>query len=207
MLLTTIIDFSNNDFTGKVSGRVQSVLLTMGGDRAFIGNKEFCDDETSKTIIFRDKNLLGKTRRIKDWYQRYKIALGDAKGIAYLHHDGSPPIIHRDIKTSDILLDEDYEPKIADFGIAKLAECPLRGVIVAHLLALMAILFLFWCCTTKAHRQGIWRRGIHCLLGLTHVNDRENVLKVLGEEMASDSVQEDMIKVLKIADLCTTKLV
>ena len=45
-----------------------------------------------------------------------------------------------------------------------------------------------------AHRQGIWRRGIHCLLGLTHVNDRENVLKVLGEEMASDSVQEDMIK-------------
>ncbi|KAJ6975491.1 hypothetical protein NC653_031362 [Populus alba x Populus x berolinensis] len=57
-----------------------------------------------------------------------------------------------------------------------------------------------------AHRQGIWRRGIHCLLGLTHVNDRENVLKVLGEEMASDSVQEDMIKVLKIADLCTTKL-
>lgn len=49
------------------------------------------------------------------------------KGIAYLHHDGSPPIIRRDIKTSDILLDEDYEPKIADFGIAKLAEMSLKG--------------------------------------------------------------------------------
>ncbi|KAJ6877792.1 hypothetical protein NC651_030519, partial [Populus alba x Populus x berolinensis] len=48
-------------------GRVQSVLLTMGGDRAFIGTKEFCDDETSKTIIFRDKSLLGKTRRQFDW--------------------------------------------------------------------------------------------------------------------------------------------
>lgn len=57
-----------------------------------------------------------------DWYQRYKIALGTAKGIAYLHHDCSPPIIHRDIKSSNILLDEDYEPKIADFGVAKFAD-------------------------------------------------------------------------------------
>jgi hypothetical protein len=39
----------------------------MGGDRAFIGNKEFCDDETSKTIIFKDKSLLGKTRSRKVW--------------------------------------------------------------------------------------------------------------------------------------------
>jgi len=48
-----------------LSGRVQSVLLTTGGDRAFIGNKEFCDVETSKTITFRDKSLIGKTRSRK----------------------------------------------------------------------------------------------------------------------------------------------
>jgi len=81
-------------------------------------------------------------RRIKDWYQRYKIALGDAKGIAYLHDDGSPPIIHRDIKSSDILLDEDMNQKLLTLGLRNLQKCPLRGVIVAHLLALMAILFL-----------------------------------------------------------------
>ncbi|KAJ3707759.1 hypothetical protein LUZ61_011464 [Rhynchospora tenuis] len=54
-----------------------------------------------------------------DWEKRYKIALGAAKGIMYLHHDCEPPIIHRDIKSSNILLDENYEAKLADFGIAK----------------------------------------------------------------------------------------
>ncbi|CAL9775897.1 unnamed protein product [Musa acuminata subsp. burmannicoides] len=53
-----------------------------------------------------------------DWNERYKIAVGAAKAIMYLHHDCNPEIIHRDIKSANILLDEEYEAKIADFGIA-----------------------------------------------------------------------------------------
>ncbi|EES01852.1 hypothetical protein BDA96_03G405600 [Sorghum bicolor] len=57
-----------------------------------------------------------------DWDKRCRIAVGVAKGIMYLHHDCSPAIIHRDIKSTNILLDEKYEAKLADFGIAKLVE-------------------------------------------------------------------------------------
>ncbi|VAI20228.1 unnamed protein product [Triticum turgidum subsp. durum] len=55
-----------------------------------------------------------------DWPRRLAIALGAAQGLAYLHHEASPHIIHRDIKASNVLLDADLVPKVADFGFAKL---------------------------------------------------------------------------------------
>ncbi|KAI3745951.1 hypothetical protein L6452_08364 [Arctium lappa] len=53
------------------------------------------------------------------WETRYKIAVEAAKGLCYLHHDCSPLIIHRDVKSNNILLDSDYEAHVADFGLAK----------------------------------------------------------------------------------------
>ncbi|XP_052189827.1 receptor protein kinase CLAVATA1-like [Diospyros lotus] len=53
------------------------------------------------------------------WKSRNKIAMEAAKGLCYLHHDCSPLIIHRDVKSNNILLDSDYEAHVADFGLAK----------------------------------------------------------------------------------------
>ncbi|XP_052188123.1 serine/threonine-protein kinase PBS1-like isoform X2 [Diospyros lotus] len=55
-----------------------------------------------------------------DWHTRMKIAAGAAKGLEYLHDKANPPVIYRDFKSSNILLDEGYHPKLSDFGLAKL---------------------------------------------------------------------------------------
>ncbi|KAL9235662.1 hypothetical protein vseg_010404 [Gypsophila vaccaria] len=55
-----------------------------------------------------------------DWYTRMKIALDAAKGLDYLHDKANPPVIYRDLKSSNILLDKDFHAKLSDFGLAKL---------------------------------------------------------------------------------------
>ncbi|KAK4754605.1 hypothetical protein SAY87_002709 [Trapa incisa] len=64
----------------------------------------------------------GKDGPTLDWPTRLQIALGSAKGLAYLHEDCHPTIIHRDIKSANILLDFNYEAKVSDFGLAKLSS-------------------------------------------------------------------------------------
>lgn len=62
---------------------------------------------------------LSEGQEALDWKTRMKIALGAAKGLAFLHNEAQPPVIYRDLKTSNILLDHDYKPKLSDFGLAK----------------------------------------------------------------------------------------
>eukprot|EP01018_Ginkgo_biloba_P001917 Gb_17681 [translate_table: standard] len=68
-----------------------------------------------------EKHLHGEGKPTDlDWATRLKIATGVARGLAYLHRDCNPRIIHRDIKSSNILLDENFEAKLSDFGLGKL---------------------------------------------------------------------------------------
>ncbi|KAI7988426.1 MDIS1-interacting receptor like kinase 1 [Camellia lanceoleosa] len=65
--------------------------------------------------------LLGENsmKMLVDWVSRYNIAVGVVNGLAYFHHDCNPPVIHRDVKSNNILLDADFEARIADFGLAR----------------------------------------------------------------------------------------
>lgn len=55
-----------------------------------------------------------------DWPTRLQIAIDSARGLCYMHHHCSPPIVHRDVKCANILLDHNFRAKMADFGLAKI---------------------------------------------------------------------------------------
>lgn len=89
----------------------------------------YCSNKSVKLLLYNyisNGNLqqLLLSNRSLDWETRYKIAVGSAQGLAYLHHDCMPPIIHRDVKCNNILLDSKYEAYLADFGLAKLMHSP-----------------------------------------------------------------------------------
>ncbi|KAL8125072.1 hypothetical protein AgCh_012662 [Apium graveolens] len=89
----------------------------------------FCSNHETNLLVyeFMPNGSLGETLHGKKgghllWGTRYKIAVEAAKGLCYLHHDCSPLILHRDVKSNNILLDSNFEAHVADFGLAKFLQ-------------------------------------------------------------------------------------
>jgi len=71
------------------------------------------------TLLY-DFSDLESNQEPLSWNTRMKIAVGAARGIEYLHCTANPPVIYRDLKSANILLDKEFSPKLSDFGLAKL---------------------------------------------------------------------------------------
>ncbi|XP_038898779.1 PR5-like receptor kinase [Benincasa hispida] len=89
----------------------------------------FCYDEFMSALVLDymengslDRFLYGKIKNELDWEKLQEIAIGTARGIAYMHEECQRKIIHYDIKPANILLDENFSPKIGDFGLANLCN-------------------------------------------------------------------------------------
>ncbi|CAL4948245.1 unnamed protein product [Urochloa decumbens] len=89
----------------------------------------FCSQGKHKLLVYEyveneslDRHLFDTGRAALPWRERYRIALGTARGLAYLHHECLEWVVHCDVKPENILLARDFDAKIADFGLAKLSK-------------------------------------------------------------------------------------
>ncbi|PKA47483.1 Receptor-like protein kinase HSL1 [Apostasia shenzhenica] len=161
-----------------------------------------------------------------NWPTRHRIALGIAQGLAYLHHDLLFPIVHRDIKSTNILLDADFEPKVADFGIAKVlhsgANRSSSTTVIAGTYGYLAPEYAYSSkATTKCdvYSFGVVlmelitgkkpieaefgeNKNITCWVS-SKMAIREEALDVLDKRLSASPFKEEMIQVLQIALRCT----
>ncbi|XP_004491265.1 uncharacterized protein [Cicer arietinum] len=94
----------------------------------------FCSNRETNLLVYEymrngslGEVLHGKKGEFLEWNTRVKIAIEAAKGLCYLHHDCSPLIIHRDVKSNNILLNDEFEAHVADFGLAKFLQDAANG--------------------------------------------------------------------------------
>ncbi|XP_039049293.1 probable serine/threonine-protein kinase PBL7 [Hibiscus syriacus] len=160
-----------------------------------------------------------------DWGARMKIALGAARGLAYLHEDSSPRVIHRDFKSSNILLEHDFTPKVSDFGLARTAMDEGNKYISTHVMGTFGYLAPEYAMTGHLLvKSDVYSYGVVLLELLTGrkpvdllqppgeenlvawarplLTDKEGLETIIDPVIKSDISVDSITKVAAIASMC-----
>lgn len=162
-----------------------------------------------------------------DWDVRYDIAVGAGRGLEYLHHGCDRTVIHRDVKSSNILLDVDLKPRIADFGLAKMLHGAAGGDtthVIAGTHGYIAPEYAYTCKVTE--KSDVYSFGVVLMELVTgkrpiepefgenkdivywvynNMKSREDAVGLVDSAI-SEAFKEDAVKVLQISIHCTAKI-
>ncbi|RLN28459.1 hypothetical protein C2845_PM05G22520 [Panicum miliaceum] len=158
-----------------------------------------------------------------DWQKRAAICTGTASGLAFLHEEAQPHIVHRDIKASNILLDKNLLPKIGDFGVTKLFPDTTTHIRtrVAGTISYLAPEYAIWGHVTRktdiysfgvlllevisgqSSSKSIWGPDMHVLLEWTWKLWEEGRLLEIVDPDLEEYPEEEILRFIKLALLCT----
>jgi serine/threonine protein kinase/Leucine-rich repeat (LRR) protein len=173
-----------------------------------------------------DQALLGneKSKIQLDWPTRYNICIGIARGLTYLHEEANTRIIHRDIKASNILLDDFLNPKIADFGLARLydemkthvstrvagtvgylaPEYAMRGHLTEKADVFSFGVVALELVSGRSNTETSLPENMVYLLEWTwHLHEKEKTLDLMDPDIESTCSKEEVLRVIEVALLCT----
>ncbi|KAA8537152.1 hypothetical protein F0562_029622 [Nyssa sinensis] len=191
----------------------------------------FCSNRETNLLVYEympngslGEVLHGKRGGYLKWDTRLKIAIEAAKGLSYLHHDCSPLILHRDVKSNNILLNSDFEAHVADFGLAKFLQDTGTSECMSAIAGSYGYIAPEYAYTLKVdEKSDVYSFGVvilELITGRRPVGDfgeegldivqwakmrtnwsKEGVVKILDERLKNVPVDEAM-QVLFVAMLC-----
>ncbi|CAM6088875.1 unnamed protein product [Calypogeia fissa] len=191
-----------------------------------------CADDDTKLLVYEympngslADQLHGPKGGMLDWETRLQIALGAAQGLSYLHHDCVPPILHRDVKSTNILLDEDFNARLADFGLAKLLQDNRQLHTMSDVVGSHGYIAPELAYSMKANKKSdVYSYGVvllelatgrRAVEGDNHgdlvtwtqwrIREKQGLLNSLDKRLGHipDETQEEMMMVLRIGLFCT----
>ncbi|KAK7272602.1 hypothetical protein RJT34_29308 [Clitoria ternatea] len=181
---------------------------------------EFMENNSLACALFAQK----EDRLKLDWTTRQRICVGIAKGLAYLHGESRLKIVHRDIKATNVLLDKHLNPKISDFGLAKLddegythittrvagtygymaPEYAMHGYLTdkadVYSFGIVALEIV----SGKSNSMNWPKEGCFCLVDWVYLlKERGNLMELVDERLGGDIKEQEVMVMINVALLCT----
>ncbi|CAH8310428.1 unnamed protein product [Eruca vesicaria subsp. sativa] len=198
----------------------------------------YCSDNSHKLLVYEfmangglqehlypNNRSSGSVPLRLDWETRMRIALEAAKGLEYLHEQVSPPVIHRDFKSSNVLLDRNFHAKVSDFGLAKVGSDKAGGHVSTRVLGTQGYVAPEYALTGHlTTKSDVYSYGIVLLELLTgrvpvdmnrvagegvlvswalpHLDDRDKVVEIMDPTLEGQYSTKEVVQVAAIAAMC-----
>ncbi|TKW25150.1 hypothetical protein SEVIR_3G097100v4 [Setaria viridis] len=193
---------------GSLEFRTEIELLSRVHHKNVVSLVGFCLDQDEQILVYEyvpngtlKESLTGKSGVRLDWRRRLRVVLGAAKGVAYLHELADPPIVHRDIKSSNVLLDERLNAKVSDFGLSKPLGEDGRGQVTTQVKGTMGYLDPEYYMTQQlTEKSDVYSFGVLMLEVVTARKPLERNRYIVREVKAAVDRSKDMYGLHELVD-------